>query len=90
MDKIIGLILPPIIDIINSQVGDRRLRFLISFFFCAALGAGSHALRNGGFLGVEPVADDILWVFALSQVSYNLAYKDTTLQDMIRTEGDTK
>lgn len=82
--KLIGLVLPPVIDLINKHFEDSRVKFLISFIFCAVIGTGSHFIVNGGFVSLDSLSSDILSIFALSQVTYQLGYADSKIQKEIR------
>lgn len=70
----IGVILPPIIDGVNSRISNSKLRFLVSLLICI----GAAALLNpdqllagdvGEFLGTSS------FIFAQAQIVYNTYWK---------------
>lgn len=92
MLKLLGLLLPPVIDLINRKVHDSDLRFWISVLFCAIVGIFIKYVETQGFVGygtplalVEDVSESILVVFGLAQIAYKAGYEDSRLQDSIRS-----
>lgn len=87
--EIIGLLMPPLVDLINRFINDKSVRFLVAFSLCALLGAGLNWLQTQ-FMFESPmhafqeISASILAVFGSSQVSYNLGYEDSKMQDTIR------
>lgn len=87
--ELVGIILPPIIDLINQFVNNKQVRFLVAFGICALLGVGLNWLATQ-FLYANPmsafqsISASILGVFGASQVTYNLGYEDSKIQDTIR------
>ncbi len=87
--EIIGLVLPPIVDLINRFINDKSIRFLVAFFFCALFGIGLNWLQTD-FTYVTRIdafnslSASILGVFGASQITYQLGYGDSKIQDTIR------
>lgn len=82
--KIVALILPPIIDIINSKISNSQVRFLVAFLVCAIIGLIINYTNNLFKFNVNAIPDDILSVFAISQISYQVVYKDSGFQQVMR------
>lgn len=90
--QLFGLLLPPVIDLINKRYsGDShsQIRFLYSFGVCILVGVfvdflGSNATYTLPLLDLsERIASSVLGVFALSQLSYQVAYKDSAMRAAI-------
>lgn len=77
---IVGLVLPPIVDLVNKYVQNSKIRFLISIAFSLVVGGIVSVIQNGW----ENVAKDIGLIFATSQIVYKLWYEKSGLQDKIR------
>lgn len=93
MLNLIGLILPPIIDLINKEFISNKTRFWIAFSICAVLGVILTYVQTG-FIGfqtnvelVEAIAINITSVFGMSQISYKAAYEDSKIQEAVRGEA---
>lgn len=72
MIELIGLILPPIIDLFNRKIENADIRFLFSFGFCAVIGLALNYFGNGNhFTDGNGVIQAILAVFGSSQVTFN-------------------
>lgn len=87
--EIVGLLLPPIIDLVNRFIKDKSLRFLAAFLICSLFGLGLNWLQTSFSFaspleGFQSLSASILAVFGASQVSYNLGYEDSKIQDAIR------
>lgn len=69
LTSLVGFILPPFIDLINSRVVDTRLRWVISMAICIALGVvfNLDKLNN-----VEALLANIGLIFATAQTTFNL------------------
>jgi high-affinity Fe2+/Pb2+ permease len=71
MLELIGLLLPPFIDIINRRVKDSDVRFVISIVVCVLIGLLLNFVENGSHLGNQnAIATSILTVFGASQLTY--------------------
>lgn len=80
MILILGVILPPLIDLVNRYVKNDRVRFLISVGFSILVGGIWSVMKNGW----ENVAQDIGLIFATSQIVYKLIYEKSKIQEKIR------
>lgn len=86
IDKWIGLILPPFIDIINKRISDSRIRFVVAALICLAVSV----VTKWSSLVVGSVPDFLnsaAMVFAESQIVYGLYWSNsqlrTTMKDKI-------
>jgi hypothetical protein len=89
--ELVGIILPPIIDLINQFVTNKQMRFLVAFAFCALVGAGLNWIATQFVFmsvqsGFQSIATSILVVFGASQLTYNLGYSNSKVQQTIRGE----
>ena len=84
LQRLIGVILPPAIDLINRKVANTDARFWISIAFCMLIATIFNFLNNNGFTGLNPVLTDFFWIWGLSQISYKVSYKDSELKKEIR------
>lgn len=87
--ELVGIILPPIIDLVNQFINNKQIRFLMAFSICAVFGVAVNWLSSQ-FIFATPMeafqslSSSILAVFGSSQVTYNLGYEDSKMQDTIR------
>jgi hypothetical protein len=77
---ILGVLLPPVIDLVNRYVSNEKGRFLIAIGFSILVGGIWSVIQNGW----ENVAKDIGLIFATSQIVYKLWYEKSGLQDKVR------
>ena len=82
--EIVGLVLPPIVDLINRFINDKSVRFLVAFFFCAIFGVGLNWLQTQfnfptPLEAFNSISGSILGVFGASQISYQLGYGESVL-----------
>lgn len=82
MEKLIGFILPPFIDLINRKIQDSDLRFWVSLGACAVVGVVVF-WASGLSWTVEGVINSILWVFALAQISYKGLWENSEVRDSL-------
>lgn len=81
MQNLIGILLPALIDLINSRVADTRLRFWVSVLVCSAVGTAVHFIVNGTFTGVEALSQDILAMFGVAQITYKAVWENAPLRE---------
>lgn len=93
MINLVGLILPPLIDLINKEFISNKVRFWVAFGVCAIFGIFITYLQTG-FLGFKSGAElfealsvNITSVFAYSQISYVGKYEDSKLQEKVRGDA---
>jgi hypothetical protein len=77
---ILGVFLPPVIDLVNKYIQNDKLRFLISVGFSILVGGIWSVVQNGW----ENVAKDVGLIFVTSQAVYKLWYEKSGLQEKIR------
>ena len=83
MLNLIGLLLPPVIDLINRKIKDSDLKFWVSVAFCVVVGAVLQVVSGGG--NAEAYFESIMAVFGLAQLSYMAVYQDSGVQTKIRS-----
>jgi hypothetical protein len=84
IDKFIGFLLPPAIDLINRRVADSDARFWISVLFCSVIGTGISFINFGGRPPLNDIINAIFVVFGTAQISYKAVYQDSKIQNSIR------
>lgn len=91
MINLIGLLLPPIIDLINRRIVDEDARFWVSVLICSLTGLIVAYIDTNGFAGyklltdyVETIAKEIMMMFGIAQLVYKGLYKDSPVQKLIR------
>lgn len=87
--ELIAFLLPPLIDLINRRVVSPDVRFWVSVFVCALVGAGLNYLDTQfAFetlrVGFESLSQSILVVFGIAQLVYGAVYDESRLQTSIR------
>lgn len=88
--ELIGILLPPLIDLINRKVGNPDARFWVSVSVCVIFGIAVNFIQNDGFQfktmleGVESVSKTVLIIFGIAQLAYKGVYEDSRLQKDIR------
>jgi hypothetical protein len=94
MIQLVGLLLPPLIDLINRKFTSKDTRFWVSVLVCFVTGTALTMIETNGFelfngLSWLEVADAIsqssIMVFGLAQLSYKGFYEDSELQTSIRS-----
>lgn len=92
--ELLGIFLPPIIDLVNKFIKDTTVRFLISLLFCAAVGAGLNWLATGwsfqsAIQAYQSISESILAVVGAAQISYKAVYSQSALQKAIDFRVET-
>lgn len=82
---LIGLVLPPVIDLLNNRVTNANLRFLISLAVCAIVGIVLN-LSQLEARNYDELAKSISLVFASAQVTYQLYWQKSQLRSKMRGE----
>lgn len=86
--EFIGILLPPIIDLVNRYIKDNAYRFLVAVLWCVLFGIALNWIETG-FVFVDRVtayqslSKSILAVFGASQLSYTALYSGSRLQGLI-------
>lgn len=82
--QIVGIFLPPVIDLINKHIPHPQYRFWVSFLFCTVVGAIVYYFSYPEMYTFEGVGLSITSVFGLAQLSYKGVYEKSVLQDRLR------
>jgi uncharacterized membrane protein YczE len=86
MIELIGLLLPPLIDLISylaSKINDSFLssqfKFWMSFTVCGIIGIAIdyYLIAGIGFGSQDSIAASILSIFGASQISYKVVWENT-------------
>lgn len=83
---LIGIVAPAIVDTINKDVTDSKLRFMFALIICGALGV----FVNVPKLRYETPSDvlaSMALVIATAQTTYKMLYENSQMQSIIKT-GD--
>ena len=91
MNDLVGLVLPPVIDLINHKVSNSSLKLLISVAISLVVGA----LLNLDKLNINSAPEVLksgLVVFGSAQVTYQLYWKDSLDRQRMVTklQGNTQ
>ena len=81
---LVGVILPPIIDLVNNKVASKYLRFWISVLICALVGTGIEWVI-AGVLTPDSVSARILFTFGLAQLSYGALWNGSRADAELKT-----
>lgn len=76
----LGVILPPIIDLVNGKVSNSNWRFVIALVFCLVAGVIMSFLQYG-----SNVFENVGLIFLASQTVYKLWYEKSNLQNRVRS-----
>lgn len=91
MMNLIGVLLPPLIDLVNKHFKDSTVKFWISVVICAVVGIGINWLQTAfkfmsSMEAADSIAASILATFGTAQLVYKAVYEDSKMQDTIRGE----
>jgi hypothetical protein len=78
ISAIVGFVLPPFIDIINTKVTNSKVRFLISLAICLIIGLLSVGLTQGFDLNnIDTILVSGASAFTTAQLVYKQYYEDS-------------
>ena len=77
--ELVGLILPPIIDFINTRITDSRVRWVVSVVICALVGV----LLNIGELDLADWAKSSSVIFLSAQAAYKLYWEKSQARETL-------
>ena len=94
MYELIGLLLPPLIDLFNKNIANSLYRFWVSVLICVIIGAGMNYIETGFAYETtldlaNGLSETIMALFFLAQVSYKTIYEDSDLQATIDPRIDS-
>lgn len=78
---LVGFVLPPFIDLINSKVASSNLRYIISTVICLVVGVVTNLDKLSSWSDI--VANSAL-IFAEAQSTHKLYYADSGLRTSIQ------
>jgi len=82
MESLIGVILPPIIDLVNTKISNEKVKFVVSFLICSAMGVAVNYPKLK-FVSLEEVLGSIALIFAGAQASYRLYWKTSNIRRIV-------
>ena len=85
MRDIIGIVLPPIIDLVNQKVASAQARFWIAMVFCVVVAflANIEEFVN---LDWNVMLGKVALIFTESQIIYKVYWEKATLRDKLFTK----
>lgn len=83
MENLIGFILPPIIDLVNSKVPNTKLRFWIAFVICAVIGVAIK-YKELAVGNVDVALGSVSLVFAEAQVIYYQFWQGSGVRESLQ------
>ena len=84
MDLILGTVLPPIIDIINTKVTNDRAKFWIAIGMSTVVGVAFN-LSELDYNDPSKFLASVLTVIVTAQAVYKKLYEDSKMQDKVQT-----
>lgn len=72
INNLIGVILPPMIDLVNSKVADQKMRYIVSVLICVLVGVLTNLDKLSN---IDQLMANIALIFATAQTTYNLYWK---------------
>lgn len=77
LQNLVGFILPPMIDLINSHVSDARLRYTISLIVCILVGI---LVNLDKLNSPSEIMGGIAVVFTSAQITYQTYWKRSEIR----------
>lgn len=81
IQAIVGLVMPPIIDLVNNKVSDRRVRYIATLLISLILGI----LFSWKQLDLKNIFASASIILAASQTTYNLYWKNSSTRESLQT-----
>lgn len=75
LEVVVGAVLPPFIQVINSRVKDASVRYLISIAICLGISVVSNVLL--GTIALVDILGSGALIFASAQTTYRLYFTST-------------
>lgn len=72
VSNLIGLFLPPAIDLINTKVANEKARYVVSVLICMLVGVLTNLDKLSN---IDQLMANIALIFATAQTTYNLYWK---------------
>jgi hypothetical protein len=86
LSGLVGLVLPPFIDIINVRITNTRVRFLVSLLVCLVVGLLTVLVVDG--IDLQNPASILLSgasAFTTAQITYKQYYEDSKARETLKT-----
>ena len=81
IQNLVGLFMPPVIDLINKRIADDRVRFIISAILCVVVGL---VINLDKLSNPSEILGSIAIVFATAQTTYNLYWKKSKIRKSLK------
>jgi hypothetical protein len=81
IQAIVGLVMPPVIDLINTKITDTKVRYIVSLLTSLILGL----LFSWNELDWQNIFASASIIFAASQTTYNLYWKNSSTREALQT-----
>lgn len=88
--QLVGLLLPPVVTVLNQSVTDHRSKFLVTFMLCifvAVLLNVQKIITGDALTSFESLSTSILLVFTESQAVYRLYFKGSAIEAHIEAKS---
>jgi len=80
VEVLLGVILPPLIDVINSKVKDSKVRYGVSLLVCVLVGV----VLNRQSVSMVNVLGSASLIFASAQTVYNAYWQESGLRKQFK------
>ena len=80
VDLLIGLVMPPVIDLVNRFVANEKVRYAVAVLMCTGVGV----LLNLKSLSLADFLESAALVFASATTVYKTWYGGSSLQRVVR------
>lgn len=81
IQNLIGLVLPPVIDLINSKVASDKVRYFVSMLVCFLVGVLTNLDKLSN---MEALLANVAIIFATAQTTYNLYWKKSKVRKTLK------
>lgn len=83
--EFVGLLMPMVIDVINTEVSNAKARFWVAFGLCTVVGVLINWMQTSFSYptpmdAFEGITASVMVVFGLSQISFKAGYQNSTLR----------
>lgn len=83
MMKLVAILLPALIDLLNRKVKDSDARFWISVGVCAVVGLAIDYF-DGGVLTIDSASESILATFGIAQLVFKGVWEKSQMREDLK------
>jgi hypothetical protein len=80
LQNLIGFILPPFIDLINTKITNDKLKFWVSMLFCVVVGI---VINLDKLNNLQELLGSLAIVFATAQVTYKTYWEKSVVRTKV-------